>query len=194
MAYSDTDLQTNFDAEAGDVASIATAAQKRLWFNEGQARLLRFHAQNADLTWAAGDRSVSLPAGFVQLDKLVYDDSSRPEPFRVFGSELVIDHPDGACAAGGARLYFWAEWPQLTAVVNSSLSAIGDTACLYYALHRFYRLLASNRSYYKRYATLVGANAVTVGELQAEADRYYQDFIDSRADLEPLPAAAFYGG
>lgn len=194
MAYTDAILQENFDAEAGDMATIATDAQVRLWFNEGQARLLRFKASHEDITWTEGDRSIALPAGFVQTDKIVWDDSVRPQVFRVFGNELVIDCPTGASADGSARLYYWSEWPQITDADDSELSAMGDTACLYYALHRFYRLLASNRSYYKRYATLVGANAVTMGELQAEADRYYQDFIDTRADLEPLPAAAFYGG
>jgi hypothetical protein len=194
MAYTHTDLDSAFDSEAGDVASIATSSQKQLWFNEGQARLLRFKPSTDDVVWVTGDRSLALPADFIQLDRVVYDESVRHQGWVVFGGDLVIHEPDGATADGSARLYYHADWPKISDTVASALSSIGDIACLYYALHRFYRLLASNRAYYKRYATLQGANAVTVGELQGEADRYYQDFIDTRADLEPLPASSFYGG
>lgn len=303
MAYSASELTTNFNAEAGDVAGLATDSQKILWFNEGQARLTRFCPSFLDISWLAGDRALTLPSGFVQLDKIVYDVSVVAQDWRVYGSQLVIDYPLGAGTDGSARLFYWSEWPKIdvsslpvssaiasaldvvgpvtvagadgvtvtvsgtysgvtvnfeasddagvtwyavgalslatgvlastvvlaadaavvyqvplagltqfrlrasawtsgsavvdvqpvgNGVVGSSLSAIADVACLYYALHRFYRLLASNRSYYKRYATLQGANSVSMGELQAEADRYYQDFIDARADMEPLPVAAFY--
>jgi hypothetical protein len=67
-----------------------------------------------------------------------------------------------------------------------------DYACLYYALHRFFRKLASNRVQYKRYSTLLGANAVSVADLQQESDRLLQDYFDARADDAPQHPAGFY--
>ena len=45
---------------------------------------------------------------------------------------------------------------------------------------------------YTRYSTLLGQNAVSMADLQQEYERYYQDFIDSREDVEPKPPAYFY--
>lgn len=191
--WSDTDFVTSFDAEAGDIATLATAAQKVLWFNEGQARLGRYKPKVSDFTWSAAARDEALPADFVQMDKIVLDNGVTENRWRVFGSNLVIEDPDGAIAAGSARLYYWASWPAMViSGQDSELNLVGDYACLYYALSRFYRKLASNRAYYKRYSTLVGANAVSVADLQNEAAGYYQDYVDARDDLEPLPTAFFF--
>lgn len=194
MAITSANFVTSFDAEAGAVASLATTAQKILWFNEGQARLLKFLPSTDDITWAAAARSVALNSDFVEAQKIVFDDGVTHQAWRVFGQTLVTDDPEGASAAGTARVYYWAEWPALTDGGTSSLSSALDYACLYYALHRFYKLLSSNRFYYKRYATLVGANAVSSSDLQQEADRYYQDFLDSREDAHPVAPAFFFEG
>jgi hypothetical protein len=193
MSWTDDAMVTAFDAEAGAVSTLATAAQKILWWNEGQARLGYYKPITEDITWAAGDRDVALPVGFISLDKLVVDDGDIPQPWRVFGANLVLDDPTGASEAGGARLFYWGEFTEMTeATTASDLTRAQDYACLYYALSRFFKRLSSNRAYYKRYATLVGANAVTQTDLQQEADRYYQDFLDSRDDIKPLPPAFAY--
>jgi hypothetical protein len=193
VAWSDDDYILSFDAEASDIATLATAAQKILWFNEGQTRLNRYAGRYADVTWAAIDRSVPLPSDFISLDKIVPSSGSHAESWRVFGNFLVIDDPLGPGEDGGARVYYWAEWtPMTTATTATELSLAQDYSCLYYALSRFYKKIASNRAFYKRYATLVGQNAVSMTDLQQEADRYYQDFLESRADLPPDPPAYFY--
>lgn len=89
----------SFDAEASDVAALATAAQKILWFNEAQARLIRKMPRTHDVTWAAAARSVALNTNFVQLDKIDWNDDVVPEPWRVWGETLVIDGQSGASAA-----------------------------------------------------------------------------------------------
>jgi hypothetical protein len=193
MAWSDDTYITSFDAEAGDISTLATAAQKIIWFNEAQARLLRRKPLTDDITWLAADRTVALNADFVQMDKIVWSDGSSAEPWRVWGENLIIDDEDGASASGGARVYYWGEWTEMTtATTATDLSLSQDYTCLYYALSRFYRKLSSNRAYYKRYATLVGQNAISMSDLQQEADRYYQDFLDAREDFEPNPPAYFY--
>jgi hypothetical protein len=191
--WSDDTYVTAFDAEAGDISTLATAAQKIIWFNEGQARLNRLKASFEDVTWAAEDRSVPLPADFVRLDKIVADEGVSMDPWRVWGNYLVLDDPEGATEVGTARVYYWASWAEMTtATTATELTLAQDYACLYYALSRFYRKLSSNRAYYKRYATLVAQNAVSMTDLQQEADRYYQDFLDAREDLVPDPPASFY--
>lgn len=193
MAWSDDDYITSFDAEAGEIASLATSALKILWFNEGQTRLLRRRARYEDVTWVEGDREIPLPGDFVQLDRVVVDFGTSHLPWKVWGTELVLDDEQGALRDGSARVFYWAEFePMTTATTATELSLSQDYACLYYALSRFYRRLSSNRAYYKRYATLVGQNAVTMTDLQQEADRYYQDFLEARQDLEPEAPSFFY--
>jgi len=80
-----------------------------------------------------------------------------------------------------------------TATTATELSKAQDYACMYYALHRFYKKLASNRAFYKRYATLVGQNAVSLSDLQQESDPVLPRLLDSREDLEPEAPAYFYG-
>lgn len=194
MAWSDDEYIVAFDMEAGDtVSTLAIAAQKIQWFNEAQERLLRRAPRFTDLTWSEGDRIVDLPADFVSLDKLVYDTDSSRDKFRVWGRTFVSDDTDGAMGDGGARVYYWGEWDQMTTGTTATeLSVSQDYACMYFALHRFYKRLSSSRAFYKRYATLVGQNAVSMSDLQQESDRYYQDFLDAREDLEPDPPAYFY--
>ncbi len=196
MSWTEVAFVEAFDSEAAAVASLANSTEKIQWFNEGQARLGFYKPIVSDITWLAADRTVALPAGFVSLDKIVAGDGFRPQPWRVFGSNLVMDDPEGASEAGGARIYYWGDFTQmvLSSLEVTELTRAQDYACMYYALSRFYKQLSSNRAYYKRYATLVGQNAVTQTDLAQEADRYYQDFIDSRDDFKPLPPAFAYEG
>ena len=194
MAITDTEYVTAFDAEAGAVSTLATTAQKILWWNQGLARLGKYKPKTQDVTWAAADRSVTLSSDFVELDKLVTTVDYVPQPWRVFGETLVLDTSEGASQAGGARVYYWADWPPMTSApaYTSPLLYEEDYALMFFALSRFYKRLASNRAYYKRYATMVGANAVSMTDLQQEADRYYQDFLESREDVKKVPPAFFY--
>jgi hypothetical protein len=194
MAWSDDTYIAAFDAVVGsDLGALATAGQKIIWYNEGQARLLQRKATSQDITWTSGDRSKALHATFIQLDKIVFDDDSTVQPWRVWGRTLVIDDPNGVSADGGARVYFWGEFAEMTTSTTATETTIAqDYAILNYCLSRFYRKLASNRAFYKRYATLVGQNAVSQTDLAQEAQAYYNDFLDARGDLEPDPPAFFY--
>lgn len=78
--------------------------------------------------------------------------------------------------------------------VDSELPRYLEYAVLNFALSRFYGKLASNRAYYKRYATMVGQNNVSVQDLQDESDRYYQLFLDAIQEQTPLTPALFYDG
>jgi hypothetical protein len=193
MSWSEASFGQAFDAETGDAAPLTDQTTRILWYNEGQARLIRKKAAYVDVSWAMGAREIFTFATFLQLDKIVWNTDTVPEPFRVWGDSLVIEDPAGAAAAGGARLYYWAEFtPMVVGTPATETTPTEDYACLYYALARFYRRLASNRSIYTRYSTLLGQNAVSMSDLQQEYERYYQDFVDSREDVEPKPPAYFY--
>jgi hypothetical protein len=193
MSWSQADYGVAFEAETGEANCFADRAIRILWYNEGQSRLIRKKASSVDVTWAAGDRTIFTAATFLQLDKIVWDTDSVPESFRVWGDSLIVEESRGAVASGGARLYYWSEFtPMTVSTTATETTPTEDFACLYYALSRFYRRLASNRSIYTRYSTLLGQNAVSMADLQQEYERYYQDFIDSREDVEPKPPAYFY--
>lgn len=194
MALDHTAIETAFAEEAGAAASLATATEIQRWWNEGQARLNRDYEASTTLTWAAAAVEIALPSDFKQVSRLDYPNGTAWQDWRVFGRKFVCDDRLGAtAAASGVTLYYWGERPDLTNSAASVGTKQEDYACLYYALARFYRKLASNRVQYTRYSTLLGANSVSVADLQNEADRLLQDFIDARADLPPLQPAAFYG-
>jgi hypothetical protein len=193
MAWSDDTFITAFDAEASGVASLATSAQKIIWFNEGQARLLQWRPRTSDFSWVTGARTETLPTDFRKFIDIVYDVGTMDAKWRVLGRDLVIYRPEGALADGSARLFYYGDWtPMTTSTTATDLSPAQDNACLYYALHRFYKRLSSSRAYYKRYATLVGQNNVTMSDLQQESDRYYQDFLDARDDVEPEETSFYF--
>jgi len=196
MAWTPTQYEAQFDALASGSVSLATQAEKILWFNDAQTRLLRLYPKRTALTWIAAATSVALPSDFVSLERMVLNEGTDYERFRVFGTSLYIDDVDGITSAGGMDLYYWATWPDMVVAgpVSSSLPKSLDYACLYFAMSRFYAKLASNRAYYKRYATMVGANSVQMADLQAESDRYYGMFLDARDDLTPLEPALFFAG
>ena len=193
MSWSQADYAASFDAEAGEAAGLVDRDMRIRWYNEGQARLVRKKASIFDLTWNAGDSITDSIPGFLQLDKIVWLTDVVPQSFRVWGDSLIIESSEGATATGAATIYYWAEFsPMEPGTDATETTQTEDFACLYYALARFYRRLASSRSIYTRYSTLLGQNAVSMADLQQEYERYYQDFIDSREDVEPKPPAYFY--
>lgn len=192
MALTDFLIQQAFTQEAGDASSLADATEIRRWWNEGQQRLLRYLESEDDISWSAGDLEVTMDTRIVAIDRLDYDLGVARQNFRLFGYNLIVDNPLGATADGTARLYYWATRDPLVDGGTSVGSELEDYACIYYALHRFYRKLVSNRVHYARYSTLLGANAIAVGDLQAESDRLLQDFTDARSELPPLQPASFH--
>lgn len=193
MSWTQATFLTAFDEEAGDAATLSVSAEKTRWWNEGQSRLPRHREMiSSDIDWTAGDVTIALPTDFVDLERFIYADGSPIQDWRVFGKNLVLYVPTGATADGSAIVHYWGEWPDLASGQASLLPGRLDYACLYYALHRFFRKLSSNRALYNRYSTLLGANAVTMADLQAQSDRSLQDYLDARSDDVPPNPSGFY--
>lgn len=181
--------------EAGVGEDASSDTEKMRWFVEGLNRLGRYVALDSALTWAAAATSVDLPADFIELVKLDFPSTVVRQPFRIFGRSLYIDTPGGASAAGSATLFYYGEYPAMANTGDTSLATRAeDDAAIYFACHKLYRSVAGDRVRYQRYSTLLGANAISVADLQNQSDRYLQDFVDARADLQPRPPAAYYSG
>jgi hypothetical protein len=119
MALTDGQIVYEFDKAVGtDLAALVTAQGKVNWFNQAVARhaagIERYYAQVQDITWTLGQRTVTLNTDFIELDKLVTTAGYVPQAWRVYGEQLVLDDSEGATQAGGARVYYWAEFPLLT--------------------------------------------------------------------------------
>jgi hypothetical protein len=193
----EAEIKTAFDDEAGDASVLATLAQVRGWFNQGQSRLDRKKLARLAFTWnaaAAAPATGPVAATILQLEDLRYDAGKTRQPWALIPTlGLRILEPDVTTAAGSGVLYYRTDWADLIGGGASEMPRIGDTACIYYALHRFFRRVGSNRAQYKRYATLLGANAISEGDLQQMSESYFNDFLTTQADWPLEPPASFYG-
>jgi len=191
--YTQVEIKTAFDEQAGDASSLAETGEVTRWFNDGQARLGWYTRGVENVTWAVGDLVVPIVTPNAGIDHTLYPDGNVESRWIEGVQNIqIIDH-GGASSAGSARLILRVYWPDVTETAASLLPRIGDSACISYALYRFYRKLVSNRSFYQRYATLVGTNRVDIAELSDTADDHYRDFNDLRLELPTEPAALYFG-
>lgn len=189
------EIVSAFNAELGDAAAALTDdAVKARWFNEGQARLEWYTHDVLALTWAAGDVFVPFGEAIVGVVEVLYPEGAQETRWRPAQGGLVIEDYDGAQYAGDCKVLARAYWPEVSDSQASLLPRVGDAACLAYALHRFFRRAAADRSVFERYATLTGENGVTIDDLGDLADDHYRDFLDLRNDLPVEPPAPYFGG
>lgn len=181
--YTQAEILVAFNEEMGDAATLFSTSEITRWFNDGQARLEQYKGKSTDLTWAAGDRTLALPADFALIDCLAYNDGVEEQAWEQHDKNLIIKDSAGATASGTARLYYWARYPDITGAVPSELARDADAACVYYALSRGFRKLSANRALYKRYSTLLGANAVTMEDLRRMCDELYEDYVEAKQNL-----------
>jgi hypothetical protein len=187
------EFRAAFTEEVGDLSSLTDNDEIDRWVNEGRTRIGSFDEKTDTLSWSAAATSVDLPADCIRFVELVGDDAYTLGGFKVWGKALVPTDPDGASAAGSGTVFYLAYFPAISSGNPSELSLEANRGLLSYALYRFFRKLSSNRLVYKRYATLVGANAVQIEDLQDEASRHYDDFLAAK-DEQPLPGPGFFFG
>lgn len=182
------------DVELGDAAAALTdAATKARWFNEGQSRLEWYTHSVVPLSWNVGDLFVAYPSPIVGHVETLYPDGAQETRWRPTQGGLLIEDYAGAQYAGDCKVIVRTYWPEVTDVQASLLPRTGDAACLSYALHKFFRRAASDRSVFERYSTLTGENGVAIDDLGDLADDHYRDFLDLRNDLPVEPPAPYFG-
>lgn len=188
MAKSLADFQADFQEEVGDLSVMYDADEVERWINEGRTRLPLEH-QFGDLPYTAGADSVELPADLVSLSRVMAVEGGTVPAYRVSGRFLVFER---ATTSAGTLRIFYRTYP---ALITDSEASTGldeaDRAMLSYALYRFFKKLSASRANYKRYATLVGQNSVGIEDLQAEAERHFQDYLDS-VEVLPMEAPSFF--
>jgi hypothetical protein len=195
MAASLSELTDDFNAEVGaqsKLDELVTPARLARWFNQAQARLNVKKPSFSNITWADGDRSITLPADFYKLDSIELDDGSACLPaHRVFGKTIRFYGP--ASSGGSGVLVYYADYPTISNAQDSLLPQLGDQALVSWALYRFFKMLSSSRADFKKYATISNANGVDISELDALSERHLADYQDAQEQLQTDEPASFYG-
>lgn len=191
---SQADIHTRLTLELGSNLStmLPGAADEVKWFNEGQSRLQWYKHDVLDVTWLEGDLQVTFAVPVVEVVEVLYGVDNIERRWQATRTGLIIEDYRGAEADGDAKVIVRRYWTDVDGSTSSELGPDGDAACLSYCLYKFFRRLASDRSVYQRYATLMGENGVSIDDLSDQADDHYRDFLDARADLPSEPAALFY--
>jgi hypothetical protein len=179
------------------MGSLITDEQIGFWVNDGKNRLGSIKPQSITLSWAALASTVSLPSDFINLSHVRLDSTTLyMPPYEIWGTVLRFTETDGASTGGGCTAFYWAMHPDIDAQTDSQMPPAGDQAAVNWCCHRFFRRMANSRAEYRRYATMVGANGVTVDDIRELAAEYLQDYNDARGQLE-IPGEtgfiAFYG-
>lgn len=164
-----------------------------IWINDGQNKLEYLSYSTTTLTWLTGATSVALPTDLEQMGDLYpsYDLPTVPK-FRQWGLTLIFTDDQGAMEDGNARLLYRSRPTRITEDDDSTLPPAGDNACICYAVSRAWKRIASDRVVYRRYSTITGQNNVTSQDLDAIAERYYNDFLDAKDDLPLSPPSTFW--
>lgn len=194
MAASYEELQELFFDELGrDVGQLAREPEVCAWLNAGIGRLPARYPRTASVTWAEGASEVALPADFVKLDRVEVT-SGLLQPYTCWGTKLRFYDP--LTVSGAGVVFYFSRFPSVSTSSASALPPAGDEAIVFYALWRFFRKIASARADFRRYSTITGQSGLDVSDLDAVAERYRQDFLDARAELEEddfSAPATFFG-
>lgn len=164
------------------------------YLNEGQRRLGWYSEKYTTLTWDAADTTVSLPADYCEIDTIEVDAGVRMPRFRVWNKTIYFSDPDGASQSGTARLFYLAHVADLTTGADSTeLPEVGDGGLVSFACYRAYKRIASSRTEYKRYSTIMQTNGVEIQDLASLSDQYYADFLEAKEALPLRDPTTFYG-
>lgn len=177
--------------ELGDAADLVRDENIARWINRGRARLGLYEPKAAALSWADGATAVDFPADFASFIRLVPDSGTTLIGYALLARSLRFVRPDSV-VAGSAVLYYGATYPDVSGSAASTMPPLADEAAVSYALSRFYRRIAANRSDFRRYAAVTGQNGVDVSDLTALADEHLREYEDARSELIETAPATFY--
>jgi hypothetical protein len=182
-----------FDEIPAELRSVVVPGELARWLNEGRTRLGYYLQKETDLTWVSADRTVALPTDYFRFTELTPDVGTVLPKMRIHGPTIYFIHSDGAASDGTARLLYLARVPVISDSQVSLLTEEGEQAIISFARYRFYSKIAASRSDYRRYSTLLGANAVAMEELDALAAGYLADFQSGQETLPTEEPVTFYG-
>lgn len=188
-------LVSSVDDELGDVADLIPPGFVERAVNEGQRRYEPhvIRPMTVALSWAADATSVALPTDFVEIATVIpttLSSSCFPKQTRRHGTTLYFYCPQPAFTG---TLHYFAHYPDITDLVDSLLPQVATDGLVSYALYKAWKRIASNRTDYRRYATLVN-NQTDIADLQALSEAHFNDYVEARdavtepRDIEPAYA------
>lgn len=177
-----------------DLAALTNATEIGVNLNAGLSRLPARYQKTASITWLANAATVDLPADFIKLDAFLDTVGTGLPAHRIWNLKIVFLDPAGA--AGGGTVHYFAHYPTMDGSHASLAPVQGDEAIVSYALYRFFRKISGSRADFRKYVSITGQSGLEVSDLDAVAERYRQDFVETRAELEEgdlAEPAAFFG-
>lgn len=185
-------LTASVDDQLGVVADLIPAGFIERAVNEGQRR---YEPQillpvSVALTWADDAISVALPADFVEIAAVIGDTTTHgalPLQTRRHGNTLYFYCKQRAFSG---MLHYFAHYPDITDDTDSALPQVATDGLISYALYKAWKRIASNRTDYRKYATLVN-NQTDISDLSALSEAHFNDYLEARdactdvRDIEP---------
>jgi len=178
--------------ELGDASELMPNSAIERFLNEGQSRYepeILLPSIDTTITWAEDDLSVALPSDFVELTDLIatYDSGYRVPQFFVHGQTAHFTSPAPTAFTG--RLFYLARYPTITNAQSCTLPSAAADGLVSYALYKSFKRIASSRTLYKRYSTLVN-NQTDVKDLESLSENHFNDYIDARDSAAVVRAIA----
>lgn len=165
------------------------------WLNEGLQRLDEHPQVLVDISWNAGDTEITTPAELAEIHEISRVDVPEGQlcpTFALWAGQLRFRYP--ISFGGSATIYARGAIPQLEADADETgLPVKADYACVAFAQYRFFHRLATSRSDYRRYATLVSQAAVSTDDLLDLALQHRAEF-DAVVGTFPGPEPVTYYG
>lgn len=181
------------EEQLGDVKDLIPPAFTERAANEGQRRyepqiLL---PKSIALSWAADSISVALPTDFVEIATVIPSATVTTAPFpqeiRRHGNTLFFYCKQSAFTG---TLHYFAHYPDITDDDDSQLPQVATDGLISYVLYKAWKKIASNRTDYRRYSTLVN-NQTDISDLAALSEAHFNDYLEARdavadvRDIEP---------
>lgn len=178
-----------------ELSDLFDAPDKLRWINAGIRRLGSRYLKTGALTWSAGDLTVALPADFGGrlIDIKPTGSTEFMEQYSIVQRTLIFEDKDGAHNAGTATIYYYGQYPAVTATADSVMDASEDDAVISFCQYKVFTRLVNDRARHTRYATLTGQNGVNIDDLRQVARGHFDDFVDA-LNVDSLdPPEFFYG-
>ena len=175
--------------ELGDVASLVSIGVIERAINEGQTRMepMVLLEVATDFGWSALAGVVTLPDDLYELVRLEPDEDHRYieiRRHRKHANALYFKSPSLVEAWDGT-LFYRAHYPTITADQDCLLPDSAADGLVSYALYKVYKRIASNRTDYRKFSTLVN-NATSVGDLLDLSNTHLQDWADARDSAQTI--------
>ena len=189
-------LVDSVEEQLGDVKDLIPPAFTERAVNEGQRRyepqiLL---PKSIAISWADDAMTVSLPTDFVEIatvQALASPIGAFPLQTRRHGNNLYFYEKQPAFSG---MLHYFAHYPDITDDDDSLLPQVAVDGLISYALYKAWKKIASNRTDYRRYSTLVN-NQTDINDLASLSEAHFNDYLEARdavADVRDVEPAYGY--